>query len=229
VQELEVGDEAGDQLRVVRLLDEIQLGAKVRLELVGEGAELEQPSRLRVALDELGRSPQQVEVERDLLDDARAPDLDDDLAAVLQQGRVDLRDRACRERLAIDACEDVAGECILDDPLDLLERQRRNLVDEPAELLDVHVRQQVRTRGEQLAELDERRAELLEGGAKGLCPILRRLAAADHADLAQDAQQLRATGDAGHLERPLQAPSARSHGRILRHGNDSVPHTEPRW
>jgi hypothetical protein len=102
VQELEVGDQAGDQLRVVRFLDEVQLG--------------------------------------------------------------DLGDRARGERLRVDTRERVPAERILDHPLDLLERQRRDLVDEPAELLDVHVRQQVWTRREQLAELDERRAELLEGG-----------------------------------------------------------------
>jgi hypothetical protein len=139
VQELEVGDQAGDQLRVVRFLDEVQLGAKVGLELVGESTELEQSCRLRVAFDELGRAPEELEVEGDLLDDARSPDL------------------TTTSR---------------------------------------------RTRREQLAELDERRAELLEGGTKRLCSLLGCLAAATDADLTQDAQQLRAAGDARSLRAP---------------------------
>jgi hypothetical protein len=44
VETLEVGDEAGDELGVVRLLDEVELGEKMRFELVGERTELERAS-----------------------------------------------------------------------------------------------------------------------------------------------------------------------------------------
>jgi len=77
-------EQAGDQLRVVRLLAEVELAADVRLELLGQRRELEQARRVRLPLGEAGRRPHQVEVDVDLLDDARPPDLDDDVAAVLQ-------------------------------------------------------------------------------------------------------------------------------------------------
>ena len=57
-----------------------------------------------------------------------------------------------------------------DHGLDLGERHRRHLVDELRELLDVHVRQQIRTRGEKLPELDIRRTELFERAPEACAP-----------------------------------------------------------
>ena len=56
---LDVPDQPRDQLGVVRLLDEVELVAQVRLELVGQRAQLQELGRLRVALERArGRAEQ---------------------------------------------------------------------------------------------------------------------------------------------------------------------------
>jgi hypothetical protein len=49
---LVLGHEPRDQLRAVRLLDEVELVAEMRLELLGQRLELEEPGRLRPSLCE---------------------------------------------------------------------------------------------------------------------------------------------------------------------------------
>ena len=132
------------------------------LELLGERLHLDEPGGLGVPLGEGGQRAKQLEVERDLLLDSRPPHLDDDLAAGAQQRAVDLRDRGARERLLVEPGERVEADVLVDDPASLRERERRHVVDELAQLVDVDVGQEVRTRGEQLAELHVRGAELLE-------------------------------------------------------------------
>ncbi len=58
-----------------------------------------------------------------------------------------------------------------------------------AELLDVDVGQEIGPRREELAELDERGAELLEAVAKRTRSLTRRFAPAGHADLGEDSPQ----------------------------------------
>ena len=98
--------------------------------------------------------------------------------AALQQRAMRLRDRRCRQRLGIDAREHVVAEVRADDRVDVGERHGRHLVDEPAQLLDVDVGQQVGPRREQLAELDVRRAELLEASRNVARALTRRLSIA---------------------------------------------------
>lgn len=205
-----------------------QLREEVGLELVGERAELEQACGLGVALEERNRPSQEVEVELDLLDDARPADLDDDLAPVLQQRGLDLGDRRGRERLAVDAREDLGAKRALDHRLDLLERQGRHLVDELPELLHVDVRQQIRARGEQLSELDEGGPELLECEAELAGPLGRRLTCAPDANLAQHAQQPAPTRDACHFERALQPSFPGCHPRASC-GTTTTPCLETVW
>jgi hypothetical protein len=102
---------------------------------------------------------------------------------------VDPRDGRGRERLLADLGEDGGPEVGLDHGAHDVERHRRNVVDEPAQLLDVRVGQQVRPRGEDLTELDERRAELLERLAELAGALRRRVARIARADLAQDARR----------------------------------------
>jgi hypothetical protein len=209
---LVVRDEGRDQLGVVRFLDEVELGAEVRLELVRERVQLEQPRRLRVALGERGRRAQQREVELHLLEDAGPPDLDHDLAPGREECSMDLGDRRCGQRLGIDVGEHVGAEIGLDDGRDVCERHRGHLVDELAELLDVDVRQEVRPGGEQLPELDVGRPELLERQAELACALgSRRPLAADDADLAKHAEETPAPCDASHLERSAHAASPCAH------------------
>lgn len=75
---------------------------------------------------------------------------------------MNLGDRRGGERIRVDLDKCVRGKLAADDRLDLGGRHRWHLVHEARELLDVGVRHQVGARREQLAELDERRAELLQ-------------------------------------------------------------------
>ena len=163
----------------VRLLDEVELGGEVRLELVAECGQLQQAGRLGVSFGERGQRAEQLEVERDLLLDPRPAHLDDDLAAGTQQPAVDLCDRRTGERLLVEPGEDLEPDLLVDDPARLLEREGRHVVDQPLELLDVDVRKQVGPRREQLAELDEGRAELLEPLPERLRALAGRRPVAD--------------------------------------------------
>src|SRR5439155_14911858 len=91
---------------------------------------------------------------------------------------VDLAYRAGRERLRIDPGEDVLprdAELLLHHLDDLGLAERRDLVLEGRELGDGFGREQVGPGGEDLAELREGRAELLEGVPEAAGPLLRRV------------------------------------------------------
>ena len=143
-QVLGIADDSRDQLRAVRLLDEVELGGEMRLELVGQRRELQQPRRLGPPLGERGQRAQQLQVERDLLLDPRSAHLDHDLATRAQQATVDLGDRCAGEWPFVEPREDLEPDLLVDDPARLLERERRHVVDEVLELVDVDVREQVR-------------------------------------------------------------------------------------
>jgi hypothetical protein len=129
----------------------------------------------------------------------------------VEERRVDLRDRGGRDRLRVDTREDVA-EGAADDRLELRERHRRHLVDEPAQLLDVDVGQEVGPRGEELPQLDVGRAEALEGEPEVARALARRRALADDADLPQHTEQAAAPRDERHLERALRPLRPGPHG-----------------
>jgi hypothetical protein len=82
------------------------------------------------------------------------------------------------------------------------------------ELVDVDVREQIRPRREQLAELHVGGAQLLQRLAELLRPLPGRRPFAHDADLAQDAGQLAAPRDAHDLEGPPNALCA-CHGQCL--------------
>ena len=185
----------GDQLGVVGLLDEVELGAEVDLELVRERARLQQLGGLGALLEELDGRADEGEVDVDLLDDARPAHLDHHLSAVREQRRVDLRDRGGGQRLRVEL-DDRVADVFPHDPLDLREGEGRHLVHQLRELVDVDVREQVRARGEQLAELEEGRAELLEGLAELDRALTRGGPAAGDAQLAQHAHELAPARDA---------------------------------
>src|SRR5207302_1830470 len=89
-EKLVVLHEARNQLGVVRLLEEVKLGPKVNLELIGESLDLQQLGQFRMAGDQRGGGAQQGEVDVDLFDDSRTPDFDHDLPTRLQQREVGL-------------------------------------------------------------------------------------------------------------------------------------------
>ena len=78
---------------------------------------------------------------------------------------MNLPDRRRSERLVVELGEeplDRLSEILADRPLDVAVGERAHVVLQAAELGDDVRRHDVRTRREQLAELDERRAELVE-------------------------------------------------------------------
>ena len=199
----------------MRLLLEVELRPQVHLELVRERLELEELRRLGALLEQARRRADDVEVEVDVLDDPRPPDLHHDVAPIREHRRVDLRDRRCRQRLWLEPCERTLPEVLADDPLDLRERERRHLVDELAELLDVNVRKQVGPRREQLPELQVGGAELLERTAELDGALPSRRPVADEAHLAEDAKQAAAPCSARDLERAPRALEPCAHNRFF--------------
>ena len=100
-----------------------------------------------------------------------------------------LGDRAGGERLRLDVIEHVLprdAQLLLHHADDLLLGERRHVVLQRRELLDVLGRQQVGTRRQDLPELRERRTQLLQRGAQALALTL----AADGALLVRPAEQL---------------------------------------
>jgi hypothetical protein len=92
-------------------------------------------------------------------------DLDHDLAAARQRGPVHLAERGGGQRLLLELREevaDLAAELGLDDLGDDVEPERLGVVLEPRQRGGVRRGQQVEAGRQQLAELDVRRAELLE-------------------------------------------------------------------
>src|SRR5882672_9780073 len=154
-------------------------------------------------LSDLRRLAQQLQIELDLLDDARPSHLHDDLATVLQEGCMDLGDRRARQGLLVDRGEVLEPDVLLDHLPQRRERKRLNVVDELAELVDVDVWKQVRARREELAQLDEGRTKLLERLAERDRALAGCGLPADDTYLAQDAQEVGAPRDLRHLERAL--------------------------
>ena len=91
--------------------------------------------------------------------------LDNDFVAVRQRRAVHLADRRRRDRRLVEAEEGLLErktEVGLDDGPRLRERERADVVLQAAQLGDDVRRDDVGPRREQLAELDERRPELVE-------------------------------------------------------------------
>jgi hypothetical protein len=123
---------------------------------------------------------------------------------------MDLCNRRGRERLRIDAREDVEPDVLCDRRLDHREGERRRVVRQVGELFDVDVRHQLRPRREQLAELDVRRAELFESATQLLRALARRRRTrADDPELAQQVEDACVSRGASDLERTAE-PAARA-------------------
>ncbi|HLB04801.1 MAG TPA: hypothetical protein VJK66_07245 [Gaiellaceae bacterium] len=182
--------------------------------MLDERRDIDDPAQ-RVPLERLlGEELEQSEVAHDLVPGGRALDLDDHVLAGLECRPMHLPDRPRRKGLRLDGREHVLPgnpELLLHHPDDLRLGERRYAVLQLRQLRDELGRQQVGPGGEDLAELREGRAELLE-----------RLA---HTPGARGARRRRASvepepGDhAGDLSRPPEQPSFDPGlGRRLRHG-----------
>ena len=120
---------------------------------------------------------EQLDVALDLARRVRALHLDGDLAAVREHRPVHLADRGGRERLCVELEEeplDRLAELLADHALDVGERERPDVVLQPAQLGDDVRRDDVGPGREQLAELDEGRPELVEHLAQMAAAARRR-------------------------------------------------------
>ena len=141
----------------------------------------------------LGEELEQAQVAEDLVARRRALHLYHDAVAVLQPRTMHLADRPRRERLGVDALEDVLPrnlQLLFHHRDDLGLGERRHLVLQVGQLLDELGRKQAGTRGQDLAELGEGRPQLLERLAQPLGAFRRRervaLGALGEAVLADD-------------------------------------------
>ena len=156
---------APERVGVPRLELVVELLADEARELVDEVVDVDEVERAHALPDDPRRLVEQREVVLDLARRVRALHLDDDGVAVRQHRAVDLPDRRRGNRRLAELEErllDRQAELVLDHLAHLRERKRRHVVLEAAELGDDVRRHDVGPRREQLAELDERRAELVE-------------------------------------------------------------------
>ena len=179
---MRVTDEvAMEGLGVAPLEPVVELLADRAGELVHELAHVDEVERPDALLGDSRGLVEEAEVGLDLLRRARPLHLDGDDVAVREHRAVDLADRGRGHRLAVELEEetlDRLAELLADDALDLLVGERAHVVLKPAQLGDDVRRQHVGPHREELAELDEGRAELVEELAQVL-PALRRCAVGD--------------------------------------------------
>ena len=100
--------------------------------------------------------------------DVRALDLDDHVAPVEEARGVHLRDRGRRERLGVELGEELVGaRAQLDGEraLDVGVGERLDAIERLLELAAVGLGEEALRRGDDLAELEVGRAEILEGAA----------------------------------------------------------------
>jgi hypothetical protein len=156
---------AAEAVGVAALRAVVELEPDRPRELVDEVARVDEVERADPLLGQTRSLIEEREVGLDLARCAGTLNLDGDLPAVGQRGAVDLADRRRGDRCGVEVEKRALEREIelgLDHLLDLLERERPHVVLEPAELHDDVGRHDVRSRREQLTELHERRAELVE-------------------------------------------------------------------
>ena len=157
--------------QVAGLAAVVQLAGERPAELLEQLLEAEAPAGGGVLVREPGQPGEGLHVVPGDLAGVGALDLDHDLPPAGQGGAVDLAEGGRGQRLALELREqvpDLSTELRLDDLLDLLVGERLGAVLEPGQRGRVDRRQQVEAGREQLAELDVRRAELLEVTGEGL-------------------------------------------------------------
>ena len=164
-------------LRVAALEPVVQLLADRAGELVHDLAHVDEVERPDPLLDDSRGLVEEAEVGFDPLRRAGALHLDRDSVSVRKNRAMDLADRCCCEWLGVELEEetlDRQAELLLDDTFDVLVRERAHVVLEASELRDDVRRQDVRPHREQLAELDEGRAQLVEELAEALASLRGR-------------------------------------------------------
>ncbi len=156
---------------------EIELAFQGAFELASQaggpvGCQYRQP-----ALQEVRQVLDDIHVGLHDLDDLRPPDLQGDGASVPEDRPMDLRDRRGRHRNRVDRREDFRRRLpvlLAQDLLDLVKRERTDVVAQAGQLVDVRLREQVRPGAQQLSQLHERRPQVLADQPEPTCTVLRR-------------------------------------------------------
>ena len=163
------GEMGGDTLGVVALALQVQLAAQRAPELAHQAGRLVGAQVGPLVLGQLRQALEQAQIGLDDRADAGPAHLDDDLGAVVQLRAVHLRDRGRRQRLGIEAGEDLLGrraQVLGELGAHHLDRHRRRLTVQLFEFGDPGRAEQVGAAGQDLAELDEGRPQILERHAQ---------------------------------------------------------------
>ena len=171
------GEVLAQRVRVSRLLAVVELLPDRARELVDQLANVQEVECAHPLLRDARRLVEQRQVGLDLAGRAGALHLDGDDLAVRQHGTMNLADRGGGDGLAVELDEqslEGVTKVFLDDALDVLVRERPHVVLEAAQLGDDVGRQHVRPHRQELPELDERRAELVEHFPQVLAALGRR-------------------------------------------------------
>ena len=166
-----------ERLSVPALEPVVELLADLPRELVHERARVDEVERTHPFPDELRSLVQQDEIGLDLAYGIGTLHLHRHLAAVRKRRAMHLSDRRGRDRHRVEVEEqplERVPELLLDDALGLLEREGAHVVLQRPQLGDQVGRHDVRPGGQKLAELHERRPELLQHlaqmlSARGRC------------------------------------------------------------
>jgi hypothetical protein len=210
---------AVEHLGVPALLPVVELESDRAGELVDDLARVDEVERTHALLDDPRRLLEELDVALDLARGVRPLHLHRDAPAVREHRPMHLADRRRGHRLRLELDEqplDRQVEVLGDDALHVREREGRDVVLEAAELRDDVRRHDVGPRREQLPELDEGRAELVQHLAQvapargravcGCTPAVEdepeAMAHCHLGDLAQapDARGLRPGGHTGVLQ-----------------------------
>ena len=149
------------------LLEVVELGADRLCELGDDPDGIDVAGELPRPLRPGGEVLQDLEVDLHLEHRARPANLHHHGRAVGERRRVGLADRGRCHRPILERGEDrlrIRPQLRADHRTDLVDRHRRRGILELRQLGDERRREEIRSRGQELAELDERRAEFLECG-----------------------------------------------------------------
>ena len=233
------GEVAMKGLGVPRLVPVVELLPDRAAELVHETARVDEVEGTYALLRDLRRLVEKLEVGLDLLGSVRPLHLHGDTAAVRERGVMDLADRRGGDRPLRELGEELLdrqAELGQDDLLDLVVRHRRDVVLQLPQLDDDVRRHDVRPGREQLAELHECRAELVEHLAQVLSA--KRALAVDRADLRRPGDEIgqpvaleevaeavldRDLRDFGDAPEVLRRGRARSRHRFILHSGAGRP------
>ena len=172
---------AAQHRRIRRFALQVEFGRQRVLDLGHDLARADLVGGRMRAVDERGDRLQQRDVAADLLLDVGAQHLDHDFARRRiahrgQRGRMHLRDRRGGQRRGVEARErdvDRTPERLLDQRARGVAVERRDAILQQREFLGDVGRHEVAARGQDLAELDEDRPELLQRQAQAHAARLR--------------------------------------------------------